>query len=233
MSLQEIIEFDQQLLLRLNGSDSLFCDGVMMTATSTSTWIPLAVVLLYVLIKNNNMREVLFVLSLIALTILMADQFSSSFCKPFFHRFRPTHDPIIMYQVDVVNEYRGGMYGFISSHAANTFGVFIFLSLLIRNKIFTCSLLSWALLNCYTRIYLGVHYPGDILCGTLWGIAVGSFTYYIYIRLHDKIAPRRARFSSQYTTGGYQISDVHLLLTALYLSYLYVVLKGIWWAACM
>lgn len=233
MSLQEIIEFDQELLLQLNGSASLFWDGVMMTATATSTWIPLAIIFLYVLVKNNNMREVLLVLSLIAFTILLADQFSSSFCKPFFQRLRPTHDPIIMYKVDVVNEYRGGMYGFISSHAANTFAVFIFLSMLIRNKIFTVSLFSWALLNSYTRIYLGVHYPGDIFCGMLWGITVGCITYYIYVRIHDKIAPNRVRFSSQYTIGGYQMSDVHLLLTALYLSYLYVVLKGVLWASCM
>lgn len=233
MSLQSLIEFDKQLLLQLNGSDSLFWDGVMVTATATSTWVPLACVLFYVLIKNNNMREVLLVIGLLAFTILLADQFSSSFCKPFFHRFRPSHDPVIMFQVDVVNEYRGGMYGFISSHAANTFGVFVFLSLLVRNRAFTYSMLTWALLNCYSRIYLGVHYPGDILCGALWGSLVGLLAYYVYVRVQSKISSSRAFFSSQYTSTGYLTTDVHLLLAALYLTYLYVVMKGVWWAAAM
>lgn len=134
MDIQQYIAYDRNLLLDWNGSDSLFWDGFMWVATSTYIWIPLAIVLLYVILKNNKGWEALYTILAFALVITLADQISSGICKPFFQRFRPTQDPEIMYLIDVVNGYRGGRYGFISSHAANTFGVAVFVSLLIRNK---------------------------------------------------------------------------------------------------
>lgn len=165
--MDELIQFDQRLLLALNGSDSLFWDHFMTGITSTVAWLPVAVVLIYVIIKNNSMREVGLIIGMVALAILVADQFSSSFCKPYFARFRPAQDPQLMYLVDVVDGYRGGRYGFISSHAANTFAVGIFLALLIRHVWVSVSLFLWAALCSYSRIYLGVHYPGDIFFGML------------------------------------------------------------------
>ena len=153
MGLEDWIAFDQQLLLRLNGSDSLFWDNLMEGITSTVAWLPVGVVLLYLVVKNNTMREAGLVILFFALTIVVADHFSSSFCKPYFARFRPTQDPLLMYLVDVVDGYRGGRYGFISSHAANTFGVCMFLSLLLRNRWMTFSLVLWAALCSYSRIY--------------------------------------------------------------------------------
>ena len=116
MALEDWIGLDQRLLLLLNGSNSLFFDHLMNGITSTVAWIPVAVVLFYVLVKNNSMREVGLIVLFLALSILLADQFSSSFCKPYFARFRPAQDPLLMYLVDVVDGYRGGRYGFISSH---------------------------------------------------------------------------------------------------------------------
>ena len=140
MALEDWIGLDQRLLLLLNGSNSLFFDHLMNGIT-------------------NSMREVGLIVLFLALSILLADQFSSSFCKPYFARFRPAQDPLLMYLVDVVDGYRGGRYGFISSHAANTFAVCIFLALLVRNVWMTFSLVLWAALCSYSRIYLGVHYP--------------------------------------------------------------------------
>ena len=125
--LEQLVSWDKTLLLELNGSDSLFFDGLFWTVTQTLTWIPFFLALIYIIYKNNEYRNSILLFMIISLLIVVTDQFSSSFCKPFFHRFRPTHDPDIMYMVDMVNGYRGGWYGFFSSHASNTFGLAFFL----------------------------------------------------------------------------------------------------------
>lgn len=137
MDIQQYIAADKELLLNLNGSQSLFWDGFMWVATSTIVWVPVAAMLLYIIIKNNKIQEALLTIVMIALVITLADQIASGLCKPFFARFRPTQDPNIMYMVDIVNGYRGGRFGFISSHAANTFAISVFLSLLIKRKSLT------------------------------------------------------------------------------------------------
>lgn len=215
--MDKLIELDKNLLLTLNGSDSLFWDGFMMVYTSTAVWLPLAAVLLYVLIKNNSIKNFLILLVLIALLITITDGITSTFCKPFFARFRPTNDPELMYMVDVVNNYRRASYGFMSSHAANSFGITIFCILLIRNRMLSVSLVLWALITGYSRIYLGVHYPGDVVCGSLVGILSGVLVYYLYRYIIRKQKENtREWISSQYTKSGYLVGDVHLLLVVLY-----------------
>lgn len=113
MDIQQYIALDKELLLNLNGSNSLFWDGFMWVATSTYIWIPTAIILLYIIIKNNKIQETLLTIAMIALVITLADQIASGVCKPYFHRFRPTQDPDIMYIVDIVNGYRGGRFGFL------------------------------------------------------------------------------------------------------------------------
>ena len=224
MDIQQLIGFDQELLLKINGSDSLFWDGFMWMATNKLTWIPMAIALLYVIFKNNKIKEAFLLIGLIILVITLADQISSGFCKPYFARFRPTQDPELMYQIDVVNGYRGGTYGFTSSHAANTFGVALFLSLVMRSWSLSIILFIWAALNAYSRMYLGVHYPGDIFFGTLTGLGSGILMYLLYNYLQKKLLTQPVYISNQYTSSGYLISDIHLLHTILFLTFFYILI---------
>lgn len=226
MNIQQLIGFDQELLLKINGSDSLFWDGFMWLATNKFTWIPLAIVLLYVIFKNNKIKEALLVIGLLIMVITLADQVASGFCKPFFARFRPTNDPELMYQIDVVNGYRGGMYGFTSSHAANTFGVAIFLSLVIRSWSLSFMLFIWAALNAYSRMYLGVHYPGDILFGMLTGLSAGVLIYLLYKYIQKRLMVQPFYISNQYTSSGYLKSDISSIHTVLILTFFYIIIGG-------
>lgn len=227
MDIQQFIALDKELLLNLNGSDSLFWDGFMWMATSTFIWIPTAIILLYIIIKNNKIQEALLIIVMIALVITLADQIASGFCKPYFQRFRPTQDPEIMYLTDIVNGYRGGRFGFISSHAANTFALTVFLSLLMKRKSLTFMLILWAALNSYSRIYLGVHYPGDIIFGTLEGCIVGLLVYLLYQFLKKRFLYQPRCISNQYTSSGYLICDINLLFSVLLLTYFIIIIAGL------
>lgn len=226
MDIQQLIGFDQELLLKLNGSNSLFWDGFMWLSTNMLTWIPFAIVLLYVIFKNNKIKEAIVIITLLGVVIALADQISSGICKPFFARFRPTQDPELMYQIDIVNGYRGGIYGFISSHAANTFGVAVFLTLIFKSGSLAIILFIWAILNAFSRIYLGVHYPGDILFGTLVGVGAGILIYIIYKKLQNTLLKQANFISNQYTSSGYLISDIRLIKTVFYLTLFYVMVRG-------
>lgn len=226
MDIAPYIETDKQLLLQWNGSDSLFWDGFMWVSTSTFIWIPLAIILLYIVIRNNRPKEALLTFIAIALVITLADQTASGICKPLFARFRPTQAPEIMYLIDTVNGYRGGRYGFISSHAANTFAVAIFVSLLIRSKLLSVVLILWASLNAYSRIYLGVHYPGDILFGTLDGCLIGVGIYMLYQYVLKKMNKSYHFVSGQYTSSEYLYKDVQLLTIAFISTILIITISG-------
>ena len=179
--MEEIIQFDKQLLLLVNGSDSTFLDWVVMTLTNAKTWIPLYLSLLYVVIRTNrNVRDVLLILCAAGLCVLLAGTIDDEIVKPLVARWRPTHDPQIGSLVDVVDGYRGGDFGFFSAHASNTFSIALFFSLLMRQRLLTIGLITWSLVNCWTRMYLGVHYPGDITVGLIWGATVGWLVYWLY-----------------------------------------------------
>jgi len=225
--IQQLIQCDKEVFLALNGSNSTFWDGFMWVYTNTLTWIPLALVLLYVIIRNNKLKEALFIILMIAVTVVICDRISSGIFKPVFKRFRPAQDPGFMYLVDIVNGYRGGKFGFISSHAANTFGLVTFTSLIFSKKEYTLAFLLWAVISCYSRIYLGVHYPGDILCGALLGITVGFITFYIYKYIDNRyISDSRMGYSRKQTSSVYQNSDINLLLIALFTSFFLIMIVG-------
>ncbi len=180
-----IIEADEKLFMFLNGLHSGFLDIIMWHISGKYIWLTLYVVLLYAIIKKYRQQGFLFILGIV-LTIVIADQ-TSVFIKNSVERLRPTHNPDFGNIVHVVRNYRGGNYGFVSSHAANCFGLATFIALIFKKQWITASMLVWAIIVSYSRIYLGVHYPGDIICGGILGSTIAFVLFFISNKLVRKL----------------------------------------------
>lgn len=180
-----ISTLDTSLTLAINSCHSPFFDNFFYIYTQTWTWIPAILVLLVWMWRKWGVRS-LYVVAGIALCILLADQISSSLLKPLVARLRPTHNPEIADLIHTVNGYRGGRYGFVSSHAANAATFVTFTALIFRNRYYSILLSLWAFFTTYSRVYLGVHYVGDVLCGALIGVLVGMGVYFVLKPLLSK-----------------------------------------------
>jgi undecaprenyl-diphosphatase len=226
--MQTLTDIDRSVLAFFNGSDSLFVDNLAVILTSGLTWIPLYLSLLYVVIKNNDtMKQIMLVVGCVILSIILSDGMADFIVKPMVERLRPSNDPFIKYTVNVVNDMRGSSYSFFSAHASNTFCVAMFFSLLVRNKVFVITMVSWSLVNCWTRMYLGLHYPSDILAGLVWGGISGSLAYYVYIKSYLHIYKDFNYISSRYTSTGYNRFDADIVLLVLILTLLFAITKAL------
>lgn len=171
-------EWDKALFLKLNGAHNSLFDFLMPWISNKYVWIPLYAVLLYLLIKKDQRQWFLMILSL-GIMIYLSDQLASGFLKPTVERLRPCYDPEISDQVHLLKGC-GGQYGFASSHASNSFAIAIFCWLLLKEHMkYIWLLIPWAALVAYSRVYLGVHYPGDILMGALIGLGVAVLMCYL------------------------------------------------------
>jgi undecaprenyl-diphosphatase len=177
--LERELHWERDWFFALNGSDSAFWDAFFWLYSEMWIWIPFYLCVLFCVIYRRPVREILLTIAALVLVVVLCDQISSGFFKPFFHRFRPTHHPDFKELVDIVYGYRGGRYGFTSSHAANTFGFAVFSSLLFRHRIYTFTALLFAFLTAYSRVYLGVHFISDVAVGALTGVVVGAGIYYL------------------------------------------------------
>ncbi len=181
-----IVEADKSLFLIINGMHNHVLDFLMYWITNKFTWFPFYLLIIIWLIYRYKVKGLIAVL-MIVVVIVMCDQFTSTFMKPFFARLRPCHDPEIS-ALDHMVVSCGGLYGFCSSHAANSFGLAMFLFLLFRKKFpKTAYLFVWAALISYSRVYVGVHFPGDVLTGAFIGVAFAWIVYRIYSRLPEKV----------------------------------------------
>ena len=220
-------DIDRELLLVINGSDSLYLDRLVRTLTNGLTWIPLYLSLFYMVMKNNdNFRRLLLVLGGAGLCVVLAGTVDDEIVKPLVARWRPTHDPQIGILVDIVDGYRGGKYGFFSAHASNTMSIATFFCWLARSRRLSIALVIWSLVNCWTRIYLGVHFPGDILVGLIWGITVGTGVYFLYCRLTRGMYMPRNLNPAQYTTTCYRRQDCNWPVAVFIYTLLFVFIKA-------
>lgn len=201
---------------------------MMMTITSSITWIPLYLSLLYLIIKNNEtMSQILLIFGFACLCLLLSTGVADISIKPWIERMRPCNDPMLKYQIEVVNNYRPRTFSFFSGHASNTLSIVIFICLLVRSRLLSIFLISWSLLNAYTRLYLGVHYPSDIFAGLIWGTGVGFFTYYLFQRLYHRVIAKGNFISSQYTNTGYSFQDIDMVILIFVSTLLYSTLKAL------
>ena len=176
--MNELLSIDADLLLAVNGWRSTGADTFMWVFSGKFIWIPLYVSLAFVIWRSVGWRMALGCLVTVALTITLADQTAGSLLRPIFQRLRPSNlqNPLSEF-VQVVHDYRGGSYGFPSCHAANTFGLAFFLFYTLRHRRLTIFIFLWAGLTCYSRAYLGVHYPGDLVAGAVVGFLSATICY--------------------------------------------------------
>ena len=218
--IEKILLYERDAFFALNGSDSAFLDRFMWLYTGKEVWLLLAILIIGVLVYKKNWRESLLIILAIALVVLLCDQFASHVCKPLFTRFRPTHHPDFMEQVKTVFNYRGGLYGFISSHAANAFGFATLMALIMKNRWFGWTLFLWATLTAYTRIYLGVHFISDVVPGMVVGTLFGYVVYRLYLFVRSKWLP----VESFGAFPAYSKRRIHLIIYAIYATVLLIVI---------
>lgn len=184
--LETLIELDKELFFFLNGLHADWLDPIMFWISDKKIWIPFYAVLAFLIIRQYKWKAIIW-LAGIGLAITASDQLLSGFMKPFFERFRPSRDPELQDMVHIVNEYSGGRYGFASSHAGNVFALSTFIYLLFKSKYSWVGwMFLWAAIVSYSRIYLGVHFPGDIITGMIIGLFMG----WLFFKLSSLIYTR-------------------------------------------
>jgi undecaprenyl-diphosphatase len=188
-----IQHIDRVIFLFLNGLHCAFLDPVMTQISLRFIWVPFYAAIIFFIIRERKWNAIATLL-LIALMIVLSDQISD-LIKDSVQRLRPTHNPAIANLVHTVNGYTGGSFGFVSSHAANMFATAAFVSMFFSRRWLTIVMFCWAALVAYSRIYLGVHYPLDILCGGILGYAIGVMIFYVERLVYRKMTQKASSLS--------------------------------------
>ena len=210
-------DIDTEVLLAINGLHGTFQDAFWWLISAK--WASVLLVLAFVwILLHQNRRHALLTVAMLVLAFVLADQISSGLIKHLVERLRPSQDPSLDNMIHIVNNYRGGKFGFVSSHAANSFAAATLIVLIMRHRLVTISLLTWAMLQCYSRVYLGVHYPGDILGGMVVGILVGCLVWCLMRWLQRRFNISSGHYGRPHAVvmaSSFAVTIIGLLTTAL------------------
>ena len=207
--IEQLNQLDHQFFLFLNGFHNTYFDYLMTVFTSEAFWVPFYVIAGFVMAGKYGKKAILIFVSL-GVLILFTDQFAGLF-KHSIQRLRPSHDPVLS-QLTHIFYNKGGLYSFYSAHSSNAFGFATFTILLFRNKAYTWFILPWALLVAYTRIYLGLHYPGDIICGAISGVIIAIGVYRLMIFSERKLFPAKSLTNTALGNKEVSIIEISCLL---------------------
>lgn len=203
--LETLLQTDYSLMETLNfpAYHNINWDTFFFNISKIGIWFPPVLYLLFVIFRTKKKEGWLILIGII-LVFLLTDRITSGLMKPFFERLRPSHDPNIMDHLSYAFNYTGGRYGFPSSHAGNSIAIATFLSLLFRNKFLTITVVLWAIICSYSRIYLGVHFPGDILVGSICGLILGWLSFKI-------VGWLKVKFPQYTCEDEFRVSHIHTL----------------------
>lgn len=206
-------QWDASLMVWLNGFHNSFFDGFMFLTSEKWVWVPVYVAIFIVILrKYGYTRQTALIVVMFAITITLADTTCAAYLRPIFCRPRPCHeDSGIAALIHIVNGYHGGHYGMPSCHSANSFALAALTALLFRNRKLTVFIYLWAIIHTYSRIYLGVHYPGDIIVGGIVGTLYAAGTYKIYA-VAIKYGRKPAKAAEDYTLADSKPCPANLVL---------------------
>lgn len=209
-----MIEFldsiDSQLFLAINSLHTAYLDRFMMLFTGRFIWVPMYAAIIYVALRCYGWRRGLVAIFAATIAVACADQVCGHLLRPMIGRLRPANlDNPLSEFANIVNGYRGGTYGFPSCHAANSFALAMFAAFMMRSSRAGVWIFIWAIANSYSRLYLGVHYPGDLTVGAIIGCLFGGLWWWLF-----RIVPLRGTFSDPRITGSVRVTDIVIVAGA-------------------
>ena len=225
-----MIELDRHIFSILNGSDSLVLDTIMLDITTWWVWIPMYLALIMLVLKNNEtLLRMIFTIGMAFLCFACTEIITDVIAKPLFMRVRPCNDSTI--EANLVNGYAPTGYSFFSAHAANICGIVTYLCFLFRSRSLNIMLMIWAFLSCYSRVYLGSHFPGDVIVGAVVGVLVGLLCYRLLLVFenHGERRGHSGRFfvSRRLTSTGFAVVDIDEVICIILLTFIGIVLHAI------
>lgn len=228
MDFTTITQYDLWWIPVLGGPHTIFFDQFAQLLTVVWTWLPMLLMLCFMVVRNNEtMAQIGVVFGGAVLCFLLTDGLADGIVKPLAMRPRPLNDPEVRPLLTLVAGVADNNWSFFSAHAANTMGIATYVSLLFRSRRATLMLIAWSLLNCWTRIYMCMHYPSDIFVGLVWGGISGTLAYMAYRKMFSRVTASLHFISSQYTRTGYSLQDINTLVNIFILSLIYAVIRSL------